>query len=170
MLLRHAKAVPADGKIRDRDRPLASRGKKDAPKIGAYMNRHGLAPACVLVSPSRRTQETWELVATALGKRVEPTYEERLYDASAKTIMDVIRGVGTTCPSLLVIGHNPGMHRLALELMATGDLDAREQLHENLPTSGLVTIEFPFDEWRKVHARAGRLRHFLTPAILDAAE
>jgi phosphohistidine phosphatase len=170
MLLRHAKAVPADGKIRDRDRPLASRGKMDAPKIGAYMSRHGLAPACVLVSPAKRTQETWELVAPTLGRRIEPTYEERLYDASAKNIMDVIRGVGAACPCLLVIGHNPGMHRLALELMATGDLDAREQLHENLPTSGLVTIEFPFDDWHKLHAHAGRLQHFLTPAILDAAE
>jgi phosphohistidine phosphatase len=169
MLLRHAKAVVADGKIRDRDRPLASRGKKDAPKIGAYMNRHGLAPACVLISPAKRTQETWELVAPALGRRIEPIYEERLYDASAKTIMDVVRGAGE-CPSLLVIGHNPGMHRVALELMATGDLDAREQLHENLPTSGLVTIEFPFDDWRKLHAHAGRLQHFLTPAILKAAE
>lgn len=170
MLLRHAKAVPADGKIRDRDRPLASRGKKDAPKIGAYMSRHGLAPAGVLVSPAKRTQETWELVAPALGRRIEPIYEERLYDASAKTIMDVIRGLGSASPSLLVIGHNPGMHRLALDLMATGDLDAREQLHENLPTSGLVTIEFPFEDWHKLHAHAGRLQHFLTPAILDAAE
>src|SRR3954470_14314191 len=140
MLLRHAKAVVADGKIRDRDRPLASRGKKDAPKIGAYMNRHGLAPACVLISPAKRTQETWELVAPALGRRIEPIYEERLYDASAKTIMDVVHDVGAACPSLLVIGHNPGLHKLALDLIATGDLDVREQLHENLPTSGLVTV------------------------------
>src|SRR5689334_11830769 len=113
MLLRHAKAVPADGKVRDRDRPLASRGKKDAPKIGAYMSRHGLAPDCVLVSPSKRTQETWELVAPALGKQLHPTFEERLYDASARTIMDVIRDVHADCHTAMVIGHNPGMQRVA---------------------------------------------------------
>ena len=69
MLLRHAKAVPADGKIRDHDRPLASRGQKDAPKIGAYMARHQLQPDRAIVSPSKRTRETWELMAPALGKR-----------------------------------------------------------------------------------------------------
>lgn len=169
MLLRHAKAVVADGKIRDRDRPLAGRGRKDAPKIGAYMDRHRLMPDCVLVSPSKRTQETWALMAPALRTPVQPTFDERLYDASPQTVMDVIQETGTAYPSLLVVGHNPALHRVAVGLIATGDLDAREQLHESLPTSGLVTIEFPFDDWRKLHARAGRLGLFVTPELLKAA-
>lgn len=168
MLLRHAKAVPADGKIRDHDRPLASSGRKDAPKIGAYMARHQLLPDRALVSPSRRTRETWELLGPALGKR-RATYEERLFDASPQTILEVIQETGTACATLLVIGHNPSLHRVAVGLIATGDLDAREQLRENLPTSGLVIIEFPFDDWPKLHAQAGRLSHFVTPNLLTAA-
>ena len=169
LLLRHAKAVVADGKIRDHDRPLAPRGQRDAPKIGAYMGRHRLIPNRTLVSPSKRTRETWELVAPALGTRKPATYEERLYDASPQTVMDVIQETGTACPTLLVIAHNPSLHRVAVGLIATGDLDAREQLREGLPTSGLVTIEFPFDDWRKLHAQAGRLSHFVTPDLLKAA-
>ncbi len=169
MLLRHAKAVVADGKIRDHDRPLASRGQKDAPKVGAYMARHRLMPDCALVSPAKRTRETWALLAPALASPLQATFDARLYDASPQTVMDVIQETGTACPTLLVLGHNPALHRVAVGLIATGDLDAREQLHESLPTSGLVTIEFPFDDWRKLHAQAGRLGLFVTPDLLKAA-
>lgn len=169
MLLRHAKAVVADGKIRDRDRPLAPRGQRDAPKIGAYMARHRLLPDCAIVSPSKRTRETWDLMVSPLGLRMQPILEDRLYDASPQTVMEVIQETVGNCPTLLVIAHNPSLHRVALGLIATGDLDAREQLREGLPTSGLVSIEFPFDDWRKLHAQAGRLCHFVTPDRLKAA-
>jgi phosphohistidine phosphatase len=169
MLLRHAKAVVADGKVRDKDRPLAPRGQKDAPKIGAYMGRHRLLPDRALVSPSKRTRETWDLIAPALGERMQPTFEDRLYDASPQTVIDVIQETGTACPRLLLVAHNPSMHRVALGLVAVGDLEAREQLQEGLPTSGLVVIEFPFDDWRRLHAPAGRLLHFVTPDRLKAA-
>ena len=169
MLLRHAKAVPADGKIRDHDRPLAPRGQKDAPKIGTYMVRHQLVPDRVLVSPSKRTRETWALMTPAFGARMRASYEERLFDASPQAIIEVIQETGTACPTLLIIGHNPSLHRVAVGLTAAGDLDAREQLREDLPTSGLVTIEFPLDDWRKLHAQAGRLTHFVTPSLLKAA-
>ena len=169
MLLRHAKAVPADGKIRDQDRPLAPRGQKDAPKIGAYMAKHDLVPDRALVSPSKRTRETWELLAPAFGKRIRPTYEERVYIASPQTILDLIHEQGTGSRMLLIVGHNPSLHHVAVGLIATGDLDARERLLENLPTSGLVTIEFPFDDWGKLHGEAGRLTHFVTPKLIKAA-
>jgi phosphohistidine phosphatase len=169
MLLRHAKAVPPDGRTRDHDRALAPRGRKDAPKIGAYMSKHRLVPDCALVSPSKRTRETWALVAPAFDKQLRATYEERLYDASPQAVIDLIQEIGDACPSLLLVGHNPSMHRLAAGLIASGDLDAREQLRENLPTSGLVTIRFPFDDWNKLHLQAGRISHFVTPKLIEAA-
>src|SRR4051812_8362621 len=97
MLLRHAKAVVADGKIRDRDRPLATRGQRDAPKIGAYMGRHRLMPNRAIVSPSKRTRETWALVVPALGTPVQAILDERLYDASPQVVMEVIQETGTAC-------------------------------------------------------------------------
>lgn len=167
MLLRHAKAVPADGQIRDQDRPLAPRGQKDAPKIGAYMGKHELVPDRALVSPSARTRETWALLAPAL--KLRPEYDERIYNASPQDILDLIQEQGTDAPTLLIVGHNPSLNHVAVGLIATGDMDARERLLENLPTSGLVTIAFPFDDWRKLHGQAGRLTHFVTPKLIKEA-
>ena len=169
MLMRHGKAVAAEAKIRDQDRPLAGRGQTDVPQIGAYMSRHRLVPDRALVSPSKRTRESWALIAPAFGNQLEATYEERLYNAAPQTIIDVIQETGAISPALLVLAHNPSLHRVALELIAAGDLDAREQLRESLPTSGLVVIEFPFDDWGKLHGQAGRLRHFVTPRRLEGA-
>lgn len=168
LLLRHAKASVGDGRMRDHDRPLAPRGQRDAPKIGAYMGKHRLIPDRALVSPAKRTRETWDLVQPALGARLSASFEERLYDASPQTVIDVLQETGTDHPTLLVIAHNPSLHRVAMGLVAAGDLEAREQLREGLPTSGLVTIEFPFDDWGKLHAQAGRLTHFVTPDLLKA--
>jgi phosphohistidine phosphatase len=169
MLLRHAKAVPADARTRDRDRALDSRGQQDAPKIGAYMALHRLVPDRALVSPAKRTRETWTLAAQAFAAPPPASFEDRIYDAGPQTILDLIQEQDTACLSLLILGHNPTLHRVALGLIAAGDLEAREQLREALPTSGLVTIEFAFESWAKLHLQGGRLDHFVTPRSLEAA-
>ncbi len=169
MLLRHAKAVAGDGTIRDHERALAPRGRKDVPEMGAYMKRHGLVPDYAIVSPAARTRETWDLTAVAIAASVPVVYEGRLYDATAQIILDVIKEKGGAASRLLVIGHNPGLHKLATTLVAAGDIDARERLSEALPTTGLVTIDFPVDDWKKLHPQAGRLGHFVTPQSLHMA-
>jgi phosphohistidine phosphatase len=169
MLLRHAKAVRPDRTMRDQDRPLAPRGHKDAPEVGAYMGKHELVPDRVLVSPSKRTRETWALLSPALGKRTRATFEDRIYEASPQAIFNLIQETGAASPALLIVGHNPSLNHVAVNLIASGDLGAREKLLENLPTSGLVVIEFPFDDWGKLHAEAGRLTHFVTPKSIKAS-
>ena len=71
LVLRHAKAEKADPGMPDRERPLNSRGQQDAAAIGVYIDRHGLTPDIALVSPARRTGETWERMAAALSKPVD---------------------------------------------------------------------------------------------------
>jgi phosphohistidine phosphatase len=71
--------------------------------------------------------------------------------------------------TLLVVGHNPGLHDLAVILIASGDVQARERLREKLPTSGLVIIDFAFDDWGKLHPHCGRLERFVTPKSLGSA-
>ena len=68
-----------------------------------------------------------------------------------------------------MIGHNPGLHKLARQLIATGDVEARERLSEALPTSGLVVIDFAGDNWHELHSSGGRLERFVTPRSLRAA-
>jgi phosphohistidine phosphatase len=169
MIFRHAKAEKGAPGMRDRDRPLAARGLKDAPKMGAYMARHKLTPGHALVSPSRRTRETWDGLAGALPGAIPVFYDDRLYDAGPEAIMAVIKETPATVPALIVVGHNPGLHETARLLIASGDVEARERLNEGLPTSGLAVIDFAGDAWDKLHPHSGRLERFLTPRLLKAA-
>jgi len=168
MLLRHAKTERAEPGTRDRDRKLTKRGRADAPVIGAYMAHHGLLPDLALVSPVTRAQETWTLIAPAFAKTPRVTRDERIYNVSPERLISIIaetRGAR----SLLIVGHNPSLHDVAVQLIAAGDVEARERVSEKLPTSGLVVIEFSIDDWSKLHSRSGRLEHFVTPRLLAGA-
>jgi phosphohistidine phosphatase len=168
MLLRHAKTERAEPGERDRDRKLTKRGAADAPLIGAYMARHGLIPDLTLVSPAERAQETWKLVAASFAKTPKTVSDERIYNATVDKLTSVLsepRGAR----SLLVVGHNPGIHDLAVELIAAGDVEARERVNEKLPTSGLVVIDLAFDDWQLLHPHSGRLDRFVSPRLIAAA-
>ena len=168
LLLRHSKTERPEPGQRDRDRKLMERGRSDAPLIGTYMARHRLTPDLVLVSPAKRTLETWELVEGALNKTPQVAREERIYNARTQTLADLIRET-EDAGSLLMIGHNPGLHDLANELIGSGEVEARESLNEKLPTSGLVVIDFAFDDWSELHDSSGRLERFVTPRSLGAS-
>ena len=167
MLLRHTKSDWPQGAA-DRGRPLSERGREVAPLMGAYLARHALLPDRILVSPSRRTLETWELASRPLSRPREPVVDERIYEASADLLLDLLRDQPETCHLLLVVGHNPGLQDLALRLVATGDADARRRLAEKYPTGGLTVIDFAVDDWSAVHPRSGRLDQFVVPKMLDA--
>ncbi|MGA9734516.1 MAG: hypothetical protein WBQ35_00935 [Candidatus Sulfotelmatobacter sp.] len=136
--------------------------------IGTYLARHGLVPDLVLVSPVTRAEETWALVAPAFTKAPRVAKDERIYNASPETLIGLIRQ-SRDAHTLLVVGHNPGLHDLAVQLIASGDVETRERVNEKLPTSGLVVIDLPFDVWSRLHANAGRLERFVTPRLIEAA-
>jgi len=167
LLLRHAKTERPEPGERDRDRKLTERGRADVPIIGAYMARHGLIPDLVLVSPVVRAEDTWALLAPAFAKTPRVTGEERIYDAAPEQLASLIREAHNA-KALLVVGHNPGLQQLAVGLIASGDVDARARISEKLPTCGLVVIDFPFDDWSRLHASAGRLERFVTPRLVEA--
>ena len=169
LLLRHAKAERSQPIGRDHDRVLAKRGRADAPRLGAYMARHALTPDQVIVSTAARTRETWDLAAAEFKVAPAVAYEARLYDATPGAILAVVQGVGPQVNTLLLVGHNPGIHEVAAILVATGDLDARQRLNEGYPTSGLAVIDFALDAWSKLHPQSGRLERFVTPRSLGAA-
>ena len=169
LLFRHAKAERSEPGMEDRARKLVERGRKEATKVGSYMSSHALIPDRVMISPSVRTQETWKFAGTAFRSPPPATAIERLYDATAHTILNVVREATPVTHTLLIVGHNPGLHELAAILIASGDIEARERLREKLPTSGLVIIDFALDDWGKLHPHCGRLERFVTPRSLGAA-
>ena len=169
LLFRHSKAEKLQPGGRDFDRPLAERGRSDAARMGVYLARHDLAPERALVSPAARTAQTWALAAAPLRPAPEINSDQRIYDASAGTLFEVVRSAPAAAKSIVVVGHNPGLHELAIMLIASGDVEIRERLREELPTSGLAIIDFAFDGWSKLHARSGRLDRFVSPRALESA-
>jgi phosphohistidine phosphatase len=169
LLLRHAKAERSDPGTQDRARVLIERGRKDAARIGAYMASHALLPDRVVLSPAARTEETWKYLGGEFKLAPAATPVERLYDAAPRDIIGIIKASPASAQSLMLIGHNPGLHDAALTLIASGDIDARERLREGLPTTGLVIIDFVFDDWGKLHPQSGRLERFVSPKSLAAA-
>jgi phosphohistidine phosphatase len=167
LLLRHAKTERASPGEDDRDRKLTKRGRADASVIGAYMARHGYVPDLALVSPAMRAGETWVLVVAAIAKELRVVKDKRIYNAGPEKLISIIRETHDA-HTLLIIGHNPGLHELAMRSIATGEQIARERVTEKLPTSGLVVIEFPFDDWSLLRPNLGRLERFVSPRLMAA--
>lgn len=119
ILLRHAKS-DWTGSVPDVERPLADRGRDQAPLAGRWLaSRSGRADLAV-VSPARRASETWELVSAALPVAPPTRLDDRVYAASADRLLDVVRAVPEDVRSLIVVGHNPGMEELASLLAGEG--------------------------------------------------
>ena len=170
MLLRHAKTENDTPSGRDRDRKLDNRGRDDAAEIGGWIGRHPPFPALVLVSDAVRALQTWEIAWEAMKELVpEPRVElmPDLYGADPAQLLLTIREASTADPkTLMLVGHNPGMHELALALAGSGDAMGRRALADNLPTSGLAVFDFETDDWADVAFRRGRLVQFVSPKLL----
>ena len=166
LLLRHAKSAYPAGAA-DIDRPLGERGRKAAPLMGAYIAREGLKPEHAMVSPARRTQETWEAVRAELDDTPMETVPS-IYEASAGRILDAIRSAPAEATSLLVIGHNPGLGDLALRLVGEGPKDLQRELREKFPTAALAVLEFDGDDWSGIGDGTGRLTRDVRPRQLAA--
>ena len=165
MLLRHAKSHWPTG-VADRDRPLAARGREAAPVMGRYLADELLLPDLVLISPAKRTAETWEMVAPMLPEKPATLYEPRIYEAKVERLLDVVRDVEGEVRTLLLIGHNPGFEELAALLTGHGDRYAAARMSQKYPTCGLAVLDFAVEDWRDVAARDGRLDRFVTPGSL----
>jgi len=171
MLLRHAKTEHDAPSGQDQDRRLDDRGRLDAAAVGGWIGRHPPLPDAVLVSTAVRTQQTWEIVREALKThtpRVKSLAE--LYGADPAQLLQIIRMAEATDPKrLMVIGHNPGMHELALALAGSGEAAAKKALEDNLPTTGLAIFDFAIEDWNEVAFRRGKLVHFTSPKLLRQA-
>ena len=156
ILLRHAKSDWPD--VPDRDRPLAKRGRRDAPRIGRWLHEHGYQPDVVVVSAAARTRQTWDLVAPQLGGSPAVRFEPRAYAASAQTLLYLAQELPSQYGTALFIGHNPGLSELANELVANGP-----RPHLSLPTAAVAVLEFQGD-WPTHTPGEARLTSLTTPA------
>jgi phosphohistidine phosphatase len=170
LLLRHAKSSWDTAATPDRDRPLNARGRRTATAMRRAMRDLGLAPNLILVSTSKRTLETMSALEpwddTPL---VEPM--DDLYLANDSRLLVALQAVAETVRSVLLIGHNPGMHELAVALTdprVSADGLVR-RVREGFPTGALAEFSVA-GPWSRLNAGSLRLMRFLTPRMLDAAD
>jgi phosphohistidine phosphatase len=158
-LLRHGKSSWDDEDLADHDRPLAARGRKASERIAKHLRSEGIAPDLVLCSSARRTRETLERV----GPDGDVQVERELYGASASELLERLRRVPDATESVMLIGHNPAIQELTLELSGRGDRLA--DVERKFPTCALATLALP-DGWGELRPGSAELVAFVRPKEL----
>jgi len=173
LLLRHAKSTLPGSGTSDHDRRLAPRGRRAAERMGRYLHDEGLLPDLVLCSSAWRTCETTALLDLPETTELEIAHE--LYLATPETVLDLVHGVEDDVTTLLVVGHNPTTHELALDLagavdgFGSGDAVALDLLASKYPTGALAVLDVR-DPWERLGPGSATLERFVTPRMLDPAD
>ncbi|MFG3323777.1 SixA phosphatase family protein [Streptomyces sp. NPDC048171] len=162
VLVRHAKSESSDA-VDDHERPLAERGRKDAPVAGRWLGGSGIVPDLALVSTAARARETWKLMASELSGRPRTVYEDRAYEASPSDLIALANETSDDVNDLLILGHNPGIHGLADALAGESEGDLLPRMNRSgFPTSAIAALTFQ-GSWKGLEHGAARLVAFWSP-------
>lgn len=165
-LLRHAKSGWDDPVARDFDRPLNPKGQRAAALMGRHMKALGLDFDHVVASPAARVVETLEHLGEGYGSDLAPAWDQRIYLASAATLLDVVHDLPAGADQVLLAGHNPGLEELIL-LLVPGDGPLRDEVEVKFPTASLAEVRFASDSWGEARAGGAELVRFVRPRDLD---
>lgn len=156
ILTRHAKSAWDDPAIADKDRPLNDRGRRAALALGDWLASRGHEPEEVLCSSARRTRETWENAALAtLEVRPIVRFEPGLYQAGPERMLAILKTA--THPTVMMLGHNPGIAEFARQLPARPPFDPDFQ---RFPTASTLVVDFQIDDWSQLVPGQGSVMDF----------
>jgi phosphohistidine phosphatase len=165
-LLRHAKSSWANPLLEDFDRPLATRGQKSAPMTGAFIAERGLVPDLVLCSGSVRTRETLCLAMKGWAPAPDIAFDDALYHATVPALFAALHAAPNDKPHVMMVGHNPGMHSFALQVVGSGERHDLHALAHGYPSGTLTVITFQKAQWRQIKPGDGHLTVFVSPKHL----
>jgi phosphohistidine phosphatase len=160
ILLRHAKSAWPD--VADHERPLAGRGRRAAPAAGRWLRESGHVPDLVLCSTARRARETWQLAEEELGAHPRTTFEDRVYGASAAELLELARQTPPGVRSLMIVGHEPSMSALTLELADDDGAAPLDRVRTKFPTAAIAVLAFT-GSWPELGPGQARLADFVMP-------
>ncbi len=164
LILRHAKSDWSAGDAGDFKRPLAKQGKKDAPRVGAWLYREGLVPNLVISSPAQRARQTAEKVCKSMDyKKKKIQWHDEVYGADTRDLLRLLGHCPPAARIVLLVGHNPGLEELVLYL--AGDELDRQADGKLLPTATLVRLEMP-DDWSALTSGCAQLVTITRPRNL----
>jgi phosphohistidine phosphatase len=156
VLMRHAKSDYPDD-TPDHDRPLAKRGRRDAPRIGTWLSENGYVPDLVVCSTAERTRQTWDLVAGQLRAVPDVRYEPRVYEASTLGLLMLIRELPEDAGTAMFVGHNPAIGELAAGLSGGHAV--------SFPTAAVAVVRLA-GPWASAAPGEAALVAAITPATL----
>ena len=157
-LLRHAEASWNEQGLGDFDRPLNGRGQEAAPLVGRHLREKGLRVDLMVSSPAVRARQTAALVKESAGLSTELLYDERIYEADAARLLEIVTQTAESADALMLVGHNPGMG----ELLALLTGEARP-----MQTAALACVALDVEEWGEARAGAGRLEWLALPKEIE---
>ncbi|WP_170790533.1 SixA phosphatase family protein [Ruegeria lacuscaerulensis] len=158
ILTRHAKSSWDNPTLDDHDRPLNKRGRKSAQAVGAWLQQHNLVPDEVLSSTSARTRETWDRMGL---QAVKICFHRTLYLAEPEEML--IELSGATEPTVLMLGHNPGIAEFASRIVRSAPDHAR---FHDYPTGATMIIRFGITDWADIDWHSGDVQEFAIPREL----
>ena len=156
LLIRHAKSSWDDLSLSDRERPLNKRGKRDAPAMGLLLKEKGLLPDLIFSSPAKRALKTAKIIAEEVGyPKNHIEVRESIYGQGLDSLLGLIGSIDDGMESVFLIGHNPELTELANRLSNANIA--------NVPTCGIVSIEFAAAHWNDCVPAIGKLAFFERP-------
>lgn len=166
-LLRHAKSSWDNPNLGDFDRPLNPRGWKAARRVGHELRLRNARFDFALASPAARVRETIDGLIEGYGQPdFEIRFEPRIYDASVRTLLELIGTLPPIAGAVLLVGHNNGLERLVLRLAREGDA-LRDRVARKFPTGALAALELPVERWEAVEPGSGTIAELIIPKELD---
>jgi phosphohistidine phosphatase len=149
VVLRHAKSAWPDG-VADHERPLAPRGRRDAPAAGCALADADCLPDLALCSTAVRARQTWDLAVAQWGTPPPVRHESRLYGADVPELLEAVREVSAEVKTLLLVGHNPGLEELVLTLAGDSLDDALDDVRTKFPTSAIAVLAWYGRGWESL--------------------
>jgi phosphohistidine phosphatase len=166
LILRHAKSDWHSGIETDFERPLNKRGEQDAPRIGQWMQEHGIQPDYILSSPAERAKQTVLKVIRELGiAKDDIHWQPRIYEAGPNTLLELLGDCPDTAQTVLLVGHNPGLEYLLLHLCGREAVNSPDG--KILPTATLARLEMPDGPWHWPEPGSARLLSITRPRSLS---
>lgn len=164
LIMRHAKSAWDTDARTDFERPLAKRGKKDAPRVGRWLRQRGLVPDLVVSSPARRAKQTALEVCKELGlAKARVKWELSIYEGDTDGLLNVLESCPADASTVLLVGHNPGLEMLITYLCGCDiAMSADSKL---MPTAAVAQLEMPKD-WGRLQSETARLVSIVRPRSL----